>query len=90
MPEIDSVNYSGNAEVEEDYENDSSWLLDSDRDNYFTLPFTTQGGELIMSNDDRKLETCFEEFFGKTMWEEIAHNTNLYVHKKKAKLEQDA
>ena len=41
-----------------------------------------------MSNDDRNPKT--KELFDKSMWEEIADNTNLYIHKKKAKLGQDA
>lgn len=50
LPQIDIVNYAQDIEIEEDYENNWCWLLQSDIDNCFSLPFSGQGGELNMSS----------------------------------------
>ena len=82
LPEIDITNYLRDTEVEEDYENDWRWVVDSDKDNCFTLPFVGEGGDLTMGTDEVTPEAFFDELFDEAMWQNIADNTNLYVQRK--------
>lgn len=72
LPEIEMENYPRDVEFEENYENDWCWLLQSDLQNAFNLPFTAQGGELNMNSDERSPEVFFQQLFDPRMWDEIA------------------
>ena len=56
MPEIDLKNFQFDTEYEEDYLNDWMWILDSDRDNVFNVPFTGQDGQLNTMSNNRAPE----------------------------------
>ena len=89
LPQLDITNYEGDTELEEDYENGWEWILHSDKDNAFDLPFTGDGGYLN-SQCDRSPESFFNLLFDHAMWETIADNTNSYAHKKRRNLGENA
>ena len=90
LPELSLKNYAGDAETEEDYENDWAWILGSDNDNCFSMPFTGDSGDLNINTEEWAPEAFFQQFFNDSMWDHIADNTNLYVQRKKCLLGQDA
>ena len=89
-PAIDLVNYVRDVELEEDVELGWSWIVQSDADNEFTMPFTAAGGQLLMDSCHRKPEQFFDALFDANMWEHIADQTNSYAHKKRRQQGADA
>ena len=64
LPKHSLKNYEGDAENEEDYENDWSWILGCNKDNCFSTPFTGNSGDLIMNTDEWTPEVFFQQFLG--------------------------